>query len=56
MNWVAWWLVAILVLNVIATIARIGEPREPLTSADAIAVLIVNALILWSVLSLAGVA
>lgn len=53
MTWYAWVLVAAIGLNMLAAVARIGQPREPLTPAEAIWVLIINGLFIWAVVALA---
>lgn len=56
MTWYAWVVIAVLVINPLLAIAIIGKPRKPLTSGNAIFGLIGNALIIWAILALAGVA
>lgn len=53
MIWYAWVLVGTIALSSLMVIASIGKPRKPQTPGGAVAVLIVNGLIVWAVVSLA---
>lgn len=53
MTWYAWTLIAVLVVSALATVLRIGEPREPLTPGAAVIVLVGNGLVIWAIIALA---
>lgn len=53
MPWYAWVLVAVFAINSLVVIAKIGKPRERLTSTDAIVILVCNGLMTWAVVALA---
>lgn len=54
MTWYAWAIVAVYVAAALATVNSIGQPRRPMTPGIAAAVLLVNGLIVWGVVSLAS--
>lgn len=53
-SWYGWVLVGALTVNALATVARIGEPREPITPTDAVTTLIRNGVWIAAVLALGG--
>lgn len=40
-------------MSALATVLRIGEPREPLTPGAAVIVLVGNGLVIWAIIALA---
>jgi hypothetical protein len=52
MPWYAWVLVALLALEGLGKVARIGQPQEPITPGQAIAGLIGYGLMIWAVVAL----
>lgn len=55
MPWYAWVLVALFALEALGRVALIDQPRQPITAGGAIAGLVLNGLLIWAVVSLAGV-
>jgi len=49
MTWFAWTLVGWLTLGVVASIAVIGKPRQPVTPGLAVATLVINGFLVWGV-------
>jgi hypothetical protein len=54
-KWEAWLLAALMAINVLAVIAKVGEPREPLTKRDAVLITIGDGFLIWITIRL-GVA
>ena len=54
MVWYAWVVVTTTILSTLLTIGNIGKPREPITPALAVAVVVANSLIVWAVVALAS--
>lgn len=52
MVWQQWVLVALLALNVVLTIALVGQPRKPITPGTAAFGLVFNAALVWMVVSI----
>ena len=51
MDWQKWVLLGILALNTLVAIATVGKPRRPTTPGVAVAVLVLNSLLAWAVVS-----
>lgn len=56
MTWYAWLMVAVVVASALSVVAAIGKPRTPTTPGVAVAVLVIDGLVIWGILALAGAA
>jgi hypothetical protein len=54
MPWFAVVMIALLAANAAATLATVGEPREPITPALALFTLLADGLFIWAIVSLAS--
>lgn len=52
MPWYAWVVVGLIAASSAATILNVNKPREPTSPGVALAVLVVNGLIVWAVVVL----
>lgn len=50
MPWYIWTIIALTVISSLLTVATIGRPRQPMSAAAAIGVLVVNGLIIWGII------
>lgn len=53
MPWYAWVMVAVEVLTAVAVVGAIGVERKPVTAAQGIRVLAINAFLVWGIVALA---
>lgn len=51
MPWQVWVILALFAVNALAVVLKVGAPRKPLTSGDAVAVLVTNGLLAWLLVS-----
>lgn len=51
MSWQKWTLIALYVVSALLTVATIGRPRKPLEAGTAVAVLIIDALLVLLVVT-----
>ncbi len=52
MNWQQWVLATVFILNTVVVVYQTGKPRPPITPSAAAAVVVVNFLFVWMVVSI----